>query len=112
MMLFRSVPMPEPVAPPSPEEIQASVKPWQDWIGSIAAQGKFQSTNILGPVGKVLKPGNVVTDGPYAELKEIIGGYILVKAESLDDAMEMAKGCPVLHYGGFVEVREIEQIPG
>ncbi len=108
MMIFRSAPMGDHM--PSPEEIQASIKQWQDWIGGIAAQGKFLSTNQLGGQGKVLKADGITTDGPYVELKEIVGGYIIVKAETIEEAMEFAAGCPVLHYGGNVEVREIMQL--
>jgi len=105
MMIFRNAY--EPAFKPSPEQMQASIKQWQDWIGGIAGQGKFIGTNRLGFEGKTLKPNNVVTDGPYAEVKEIVGGYILVKANSIDDALELAKGCPILNIGGHVEVRNI-----
>lgn len=108
MMLFRHVPNPNYM--PSPEEIKAEIKKWQDWIGSIAAQGKFSSTNRLSYEGRVVKPGNVVTDGPYAEIKEIIGGYIIVKADNFEDAVEMAKGCPMLQIDGHVEVRQFMAI--
>ena len=107
-MLFRHVPNPEYA--PSPEEMQASVKEWQDWIGGIAAQGKFVSTNRLGFEGKTLKPGNVVTDGPYAELKEVVGGNVIVKADSIDEAVELAKGCPVLEINGHVEIRDLMEV--
>jgi hypothetical protein len=60
--------------------------------------------------GKVVKGDNVITDGPYTEIKELIGGYTLVKAESLDEAAELAKGCPILAFGGNVEVREINPL--
>lgn len=109
MMLFRSEP--DDAQALSPDEIQESIKQWQDWIGSIAAQGKFVSTNQLGFEGKVVKANNqVITDGPYASLKEIVGGYIIVKANNLDEAIELAKGCPVLAIGGNVEVRNIMQL--
>jgi hypothetical protein len=91
----------------SPEQMQESVKYWQDWIGGVAAQGKFTSTNQLSSVGKTLKPGGVITDGPYAEVKEIVGGYLNIKEDSLEAAMKIAEGCPILHVGGNVEVREI-----
>lgn len=95
----------------SPEEMQANMKLWMDWIGGIAAQNKLVDRgNRLAPAGKVVKAGNVVTDGPYTELKEIIGGYTLVKAESLEEATGLASGCPVLLIGGTVEVREINQM--
>jgi hypothetical protein len=61
----------------------------------------------LASGGKVVKPNNVITDGPYTEIKETLGGYSIVKAENLDEAAELAKGCPGLLTGGSVEVREI-----
>ena len=92
---------------PSPEQMQESIKQWQDWIGGIAAQGKFVSTNQLGFQGKTLKPGGIITDGPYAEVKEIVGGNMVVKAADLDEALKMAEGCPIFYMGGHVEVRDI-----
>jgi len=92
----------------SPEQMQALTKQWMDWIGSIAAQNKLiDRGNRLVPSGKVVRPANVITDGPYTEIKESIGGYSLVKAASIEEAVEMAKGCPALTVGGNVEVREI-----
>lgn len=105
MMIFRNDY--DPSFKPSPEQMQASIKQWQDWIGGIAAQGKFVSTNRLGFEGKTLKPNSVTIDGPYAEVKEIVGGYILVKATNIDDAMKLAEGCPILNIGGHVEVRNV-----
>ena len=93
--------------PMSPEQIQAMMKPWQDWMGSIAAQNKLVTAgNRLEPAGKVVKSA-VVTDGPYVELKETVGGYTIIKANSLEEASEISKGCPILHVGGSVEVRAI-----
>ena len=95
-------------APLSPEQIQAMMKPWQDWIGSIAAQNKLVTAgNRLAPEGNVVKPNNVITNGPYVETKEAVGGYTIVKADSLEEATEMSKGCPILFAGGSVEVRAI-----
>jgi hypothetical protein len=95
----------------SPDEMQAMTKRWMDWIGGIAAQNKLTDRgNRLFPSGKVVKPGNVITDGPYTEIKESIGGYSIVKANSLEEATELAKGCPGLSVGGSVEVREIQQM--
>ena len=92
----------------TPEELQANSKRWMDWIGSIAAQNKLTDRgNRLDASGKVLKSDNVVTNGPYAEIKETIGGYSIIKADSYEAAVELAKGCPVLTMGGNVEVREI-----
>ncbi|MBC7868329.1 MAG: transcription initiation protein [Gloeobacteraceae cyanobacterium ES-bin-316] len=108
MMIFRMAPMGD--FQPTPEQMQEGIKHWQDWIGGIAAQGKFVSTNQLGFTGKTLKADGIITDGPYAEVKEIVGGYIIVKANGMDDAMDLAKGCPILFIGGHVEVRAIMQL--
>lgn len=92
----------------SPEELQESMKRWMDWISGIAAQNKLVDRgNRLEPAGKVLRPDNVITDGPYTEIKETLAGYSIVKADSLEEATELAKGCPVLAGGGNVEIREI-----
>lgn len=109
LLVFRMDYSTQPQA--SPEEMQATTKRWMDWIGNIAAQNKLADRgNRLVPSGKVLKPGNVVTDGPYTEIKESIGGYSLIKASSIEEAVELAKGCPILTRGGNVEVREISPL--
>jgi hypothetical protein len=96
----------------SPEEMQALTKKWMDWVGNIAAQNKLteRGNRLVNNQGKVLKGNNLVTDGPYVEIKESIGGYSIVKANSLDEAIELAKGCPILNLGGNVEVREINAL--
>ncbi len=95
----------------SPEEMQANTNLWMNWIGGIAAQNKLTDRgNRLEHSGKVVKPGNVIADGPYTELKEFVGGYSLIKAGSLDEAIELVKGCPALAVGGTVEVREISAL--
>ncbi|HTE23805.1 YciI family protein [Flavitalea sp.] len=92
----------------SPEEMQVSMKRWMDWIGGIAAQNKLTDRgNRLVPSGQVVKSNNVIADGPYSEIKECIIGYSIVKATSIEEAAELAKGCPVLTIGGNVEIREI-----
>ncbi len=105
MMIFRNEKSDAPQ--PSPKQMQAMVKDWQDWIGGIAAQGKFVSTNALGFLGKTVQGNSVITDGPYAEVKEIVGGYIIVKATDLNDAVKLSDGCPTLAAGGKVEVRDV-----
>ncbi|SEI38037.1 Uncharacterized conserved protein [Dyadobacter sp. SG02] len=109
MFVFRNDP--STLADRSPEEMQASMQKWMDWIGGIAAQGKLiDRGNRLNPAGRVVKPSLAITDGPYIETKESVGGYTMVRAESLDEATEMAKGCPILLFGGNVEVREIDRM--
>lgn len=106
MMIFRNDY--NPSFTPSPEQMQASIKQWQDWMGGIAAQGKFVGTNRLSSGGsKVLRANNLITDGPYTEVKEIVGGYLVVKVDTMEEAMKLAEGCPILEIGGSVEVRHV-----
>jgi len=90
----------------SHEEMQALAKKWQDWVTGIAEQGKLVSNGQrLSSEGKVLKAGGVVTDGPFVEIRERLGGYIVIKADNLDDATTLAHGCPALDVNGSVEIR-------
>jgi hypothetical protein len=97
----------------TPEESQASMQKWFDWINKLKSQGRYVGGDPLLPSGKSLtgkKP--MVTDGPFAEGKELIGGYFIIKAASLDEATELAlKGYPDFDTQGIVEVREIMKIP-
>lgn len=93
---------------PSPEQMQERM----NWLGGIAAQNKIvDKGNTLLPnpeSAKIIKPDNVVTDGPYTEIKEFISGYLVVKAENIEEAVEMAKGNPIFdQIDGSIEVREV-----
>jgi len=93
---------------PSPEQMQERM----NWLAGIASQNKLvDKGNTLLPIpgsAKTVKPNNVVTDGPYTEIKEFISGYIIVKADTIDEAVEMAKGNPIFdQVGGNIEVREV-----
>jgi hypothetical protein len=95
-------------AKPSPEELQNSIKSWADWLGGIAAQNKLVSAgNRLESEGRVVKADKVVTNGPYADIKEAIGGFVIVLADNFDEAVDFSHGCPILRapYYGSVEVR-------
>jgi hypothetical protein len=98
----------------SPEQIQVWMKQTMDWIGGIAAQNKFKEGNgLLFDDARVIGHSNVVTNGPFGEIKETIAGYVVVKANSVDEAVEFAKGCPVLQgEGNTVEVRRIAKGDG
>jgi len=109
MMIFRNE-RNEGAQAPSAEQMQTVLKQWQQWIKGIAVQGKYTGTNRLLAEGKTLKPNNVITDGPFIEAKEMVGGYLVVKANTLNEAIEIAKGCPNLVYGGTVEVRSVMSI--
>src|SRR5882672_1436119 len=96
----------------SPEQIQQWMKQTMDWIGGIAAQNKFVSgTGLPFEDARVIVSKNstkVVTNGPFGEIKETLGGLIIVKADSVDEAVEFAKGCPVLvGDGNSMEVRRV-----
>ncbi len=107
LLIFRNEPMVSST-PPSPEQIQALMKPWQDWLGSIAARNHLVAPgNRLDGAGNIIRGNNLVTNGPFAEVKEIIGGYSIIKANSLEEATELAYDCPILQAGGCVEVRAI-----
>jgi hypothetical protein len=91
-----------------PEQSQAAMKKWFDWVGELHAKGQYVAGNPLLKTGKMLggkKP--VITDGPFAEGKELVGGYLIIKADSLEQATEMSYGFPDFDKDGTVEVREI-----
>ena len=95
-------------AQPSPEQLQVYMKQYHDWVGGIAAQNKFVGGKGLSTEGKVLKAHKVITDGPFAEIKESIAGYIIIRAKDFNEAVSLAKACPMLNgEGNSVEVRKI-----
>jgi hypothetical protein len=98
----------------SPEQIQVWMKQTMDWIGGITAKNKFVGGNGLVFQGsRVVGHKGVVTNGPFGEIKETLGGYIIVKADSVEEAVEFAKGSPVLQGdGNTVEVRKLAKSDG
>ena len=95
-------------AQPSPEQMKIYMQLYQHWVDSIVARGKFSGGTGLSKEGKVIKPNQVITDGPFAEIKESIAGFITIKANDLDEAVQLAAGCPILNgEGNSVEVRRI-----
>ena len=93
----------------TPAQMQERMTYWSNWMGGIAARDRMSySGHRLGiRESKTVAPGDVVTDGPYTEVKEFINGFMIVKAQSVDEAVEMAKSCPILFGGGKVEVRPL-----
>ncbi len=98
----------------SPEQMQIWMKQTMDWIGGIAAQNKYVSGNgLVFDDSRVVRANNVVTNGPFGEIKETLGGYMIVRAESVDEAVEFAKGSPILQgEGNSMEVRKIARRDG
>lgn len=114
MLIFRHE---DGVKVASPEQLQQWMKQTMDWIGGIAAQNKFvKGIGLPFDGAKVVtkKNGkNVLTDGPFGDIKETIGGSVIVKATSVDEAVSFAKGCPILKgEGNSVEVRKIAKNDG
>jgi len=93
----------------SPEEMQRVFDAWMAWFNGLKAAGTALAGNPLEPDGKVVSGANgrVVSDGPFAEAKETIGGYFLLNVRTIDEAVSIAKQCPGLPYGIRVEVRQV-----
>lgn len=88
----------------SPKEMQAHFQRWGEWMEKVNAQGHA----LNDYEGKVVSEnGNVVTDGPFAEGKELVGGYVVVSANDFDHAVELSKDCPIFEFNYSTEIREI-----
>ncbi|MCW3465202.1 YciI family protein [Chitinophaga nivalis] len=95
----------QPHANPTPEQMQERM----NWLAGIAARNQLvdKGNRLAAGPAKTVKPGNIVTDGPYTEIREFISGYMLVKAADIADAVTMAQANPILKMGGSVEVRTV-----
>lgn len=111
LLLFRNA-GPEAHAHLNAEERQQLTQQWNTWYEGLAAQGKVQHGQPLALGGRVVSGprGQWVTDGPYAETKEVVGGYIMLSVADLDEATEIAKQCPGLAVGITVEVRQLADV--
>jgi hypothetical protein len=105
MVLFRN--NPSAYRSLSPEQMQQTMKKWMDWKDSLEKNGHLQSQGErLDASGKVVRgKSKSVTDGPFVEVKDSIQGFMMLNAENLDHAVELAKGCPILESDGSVEIR-------
>lgn len=93
----------------SPEEMQQNMQQWQAWMSEGLQKGWLLDTgDAVKKEGRVVQAKKVVADGPFVEAREIVSGYSIVRADTLDTAAEFAKGCPVLRRGGTVEVRTLQ----
>ena len=111
LLLFRNA-GPETHAHLSAAEREAMTRQWNDWYEGLAAQGKVQHGRPLGLGGRVVSGprGQNVTDGPFAESKEVVGGYFFLTVADLDEATAIAKQCPGLALGLTVEVRPVADV--
>ncbi len=96
----------------SAEQMQKIAGDWMAWFQRLSTEGKALAGNPLEPQGKVVagKNGRVVADGPFAESKEAIGGYFLLRVDTFEEALAIAKDCPGLLYGVQVEVRPVAEM--
>ena len=108
MYLFRGHESPDS----SPEKMQAQMQKWMNWIGRLKEKDKYVAGEPLHPGGKVVSSARkIITDGPFAEGKEVVAGFFIIRAANLDEAVEMSKECPIFESGGSVEVREVRVLP-
>jgi hypothetical protein len=94
----------------SPEQMQQTMQKWVAWFKDLGAKGHLKDPgHPLDAKGKVVVGRQkIVNDGPYAEAKDVVGGYVVIEATDLAHAVELALDCPILDVGGSVEVRPIQ----
>jgi hypothetical protein len=94
----------------SPDEMQAHFQAWVAWFKELDGTGRLKERgHPLERAGAVvIGKQKIVHDGPFAEAKDIVGGYVVIEAADLAQAVEVSKGCPILEVGGSVEVRPVE----
>ena len=100
------------MASQSAEEKQDHMQKWMQWMGNLAKEGALVGAQPLNGTGKqITGTKKVVSDGPFIEGKEMVGGYLICKSASYEGAVEISKGCPILEFeDGKVEVREIQEL--
>ncbi|HYR89342.1 MAG TPA: YciI family protein [Terriglobia bacterium] len=105
MYLFRS--NPTAYRSMSPEQMQQTMKKWMDWKDTLEKNGHIKELGErLDAGGKVVRgKARAITDGPFVEVKDSIQGYMLLSASDMDQAVELARGCPILESDGTVEIR-------
>ena len=93
----------------TPEQAQQSMQAWLAWMRELETKGHLKDRGQpLEPAGKVVRGRQkTVTDGPYIEAKDLVGGYTIVEARDLTEAAELSTGCPILQGGGSVEIRPV-----
>ncbi len=95
----------------SPEEIQRLMQEWGAWLDTLTRTGRFESGTPLETRGQIVSgPTATVTEAPFAEPEEVVTGYLVISARDIDEAVEIAKACPLLEVGGRVEVRAVQDM--
>lgn len=94
----------------SQEQMQQHMQKWGEWMQSLSEKGQLKAGDPLEDDGNMLykkDDGNIATDGPFPETKELVGGYLIISANDQEQANEISKECPIFEYNGTVEVRQI-----
>jgi len=92
----------------SPELMQVQMGKWMAWIDKLNKNGNYVAGEPLLPGGKLIKGKNkTITDGPYTEGKEVVGGFFLIKAENMDEAVKICDDYPDYEQDGSIQVRQV-----
>jgi len=93
----------------SPDRMQQMMQKWMTWLKELGEKGHIRDQGQpLERTGKLVRgKQKTVTDGPFAEAKDVVGGYTLIEAPDLEQAVELSKGCPIFEVEGSVEVRPV-----
>jgi len=112
VLLYRATPEARDAAMGSPERAKQSMARWMAWMKEMSEKGQLKDRGLpLEPPGRVVRgKKKSVTDGPFAETKEVMGGFSIVEAKDLDEAARIAEGCPILEGEGSVEVRPVRKL--
>jgi len=112
VLLYRATPEARDAAMTG-ERAKQSMAKWQAWMKDLADKGQLRNRGLpLERPGRVVRgKKKMVTDGPFAESKEVIGGFSIVEAKDIDEAARIAGGCPILDGEGSVEVRPVMAYP-
>ena len=95
----------------SPEQMQANMGKWMGWIDKLSKDGKYVAGEPLLPGGKLITGKNKsVTDGPYTEGKELVGGFFIVNAKDINEAVKLCDDYPDYENGGSIQVRQVMKI--
>ncbi len=93
------------------KEVKAYIQSWMIWMQGLGQKGILAGGEPLQTTGKQVNGKNkVVTDGPFMEAKEMVGGYLIVNAKDINEAVEISKGCPIFEENGKVEVRPVQKL--
>jgi hypothetical protein len=111
VFLYRSTPEQQREAMGTPAQAQRSLESYRAWIRTLEQGGHLAAHGQpLDPSGRVVKAERMVTDGPYVEAKDLVLGFIVIEAADIDQAVELAHGCPIVQGGGSIEIRPVVQL--